>query len=50
MKWSDCKMSWGDIKINFAIFWNKVLKFNYEHLEASNFTNRGKFINNSKKN
>ena len=39
MKWSDYEMSWGrPLRSILAIFGNKVLKFNYEHLEASNFT------------
>ena len=39
MKWSDYEMSWGrPLRSILAIFGNKVLKFNYQHLEASNFT------------
>ena len=39
MKWSDHEMSWGrPLRSILAIFNEKVLKFNYKHLEASNFT------------
>ena len=39
MKWSDHEMSWGrPLRSILAIFGNKLLKFNYQHLEASNFT------------
>ena len=39
MKWSDYEMNWGrPLRSILAIFGNKVLKFNYQHLEASNFT------------
>ena len=39
MKWSDYEMSWGrPLRSILAIFGNKVLKFNYQHLETSNFT------------
>ncbi len=39
MKWSDHLMSWGrPLRSILAIFGNKLLKFNYQHLEASNFT------------
>ena len=38
MKWSDHEMSWGrPLRSILAIFGNKVLKFNYQHLEATNF-------------
>ena len=39
MKWSDHEMNWGrPLRSILAIFNEKVLKFNYKHLEASNFT------------
>ena len=39
MKWSDYEMSWGrPLRSILAIFGTKVLKFNYQHLETSNFT------------
>ena len=39
MKWSDYEMSWGrPLRSILAIFGNKVLKFYYQHLETSNFT------------
>ena len=39
MKWANHEMSWGrPLRSILAIFRNKVLKFNYEHLETSNFT------------
>ena len=39
MKWSDHEMSWGrPLRSILAIFDEKVLKFNYKHLEASNLT------------
>ena len=39
MKWSEYEMNWGrPLRSLLAIFGNKVLKFNYEHLESSNYT------------
>ena len=39
MKWSDHEMNWGrPLRSILSIFNEKVLKFNYKHLEASNFT------------
>ena len=39
MKWSDYEMNWGrPLRSILAIFGKKVLKFNYQHLETSNFT------------
>ena len=39
MKWSNFEMNWGrPLRSILAVFGNKLLKFRYEHLETSNFT------------
>ena len=51
MKWSDHEMSWGrPLRSILAIFNEKVLKFNYKHLEALEFYSyRGRLSINQKK-